>query len=345
MKIAIIGGGLAGTACAYMLKQAGHEPIIYEAGPELAFKASGNPLGLYNPRFTAEYDAIGQYYASAFNSALQTFQQIPDINWNACGALHFINDEKKQRRFAKMIENWRWPEDAMRIVSKEDASKLAGVEIDMECLFLSQAGYVSPDKLCHVFAGGVDAQLNTKIENLKDIDADAIIIASGQGVKHFEETAFLPIKAVRGQITRVKATHHSAQMQCNIQYGGYISPPTKEGWHMLGSTFQRWLDHEELMEEDNADNLAKLGENVPHLVAGLEVLDARASLRTSVPDHFPVAGHLQDHIYISTAHGSHGLVSAIESAKLITKLIEQQTPELAQNTIDALSPLRYHSSA
>lgn len=51
-RIAIIGGGLAGTSCAYVLKQYGFEPVIYEAGDKLAYGASGNEVGLYNPRFS-----------------------------------------------------------------------------------------------------------------------------------------------------------------------------------------------------------------------------------------------------------------------------------------------------
>jgi flavin-dependent dehydrogenase len=45
MKVAIIGAGLAGTAAAWALRQAGAEPVIYEAGPEIAPGASGNPVG------------------------------------------------------------------------------------------------------------------------------------------------------------------------------------------------------------------------------------------------------------------------------------------------------------
>ena len=54
MKAAIIGGGLAGCALAFSLKQAGVTPVVYESASRLAAGASGNSIGLYNPRFTAE---------------------------------------------------------------------------------------------------------------------------------------------------------------------------------------------------------------------------------------------------------------------------------------------------
>jgi len=33
MKIAIIGGGISGLACAFYLNQAGHEPIVFDPHP------------------------------------------------------------------------------------------------------------------------------------------------------------------------------------------------------------------------------------------------------------------------------------------------------------------------
>ena len=36
MPVAIIGGGLAGLACAYRLKRHGREAVVFESGPEPA---------------------------------------------------------------------------------------------------------------------------------------------------------------------------------------------------------------------------------------------------------------------------------------------------------------------
>ena len=109
MKVNIIGGGLAGCALAYVLKQNGVKPVIYEAGETLASGASGNDVGLYNPRFTASYGTVGQYFSTAFERALEIFKMFgDDIEWNPCGALHLMNDEKKTRRFPKMVDSWPW---------------------------------------------------------------------------------------------------------------------------------------------------------------------------------------------------------------------------------------------
>ena len=70
MRVAIIGAGLAGTALAYVLKQGGAEPVIYEASGNIASGASGNDVGLYNPRFTAEQGPEQAFYSDAFFKAI-----------------------------------------------------------------------------------------------------------------------------------------------------------------------------------------------------------------------------------------------------------------------------------
>jgi tRNA 5-methylaminomethyl-2-thiouridine biosynthesis bifunctional protein len=341
-RIAIIGGGLAGTACAYILKQAGLEPVIYEASSQLATAASGNDLGLYNSRFTAEFGPEAQYYTSAFELAHATFPTLGDIEWSPCGALHLINDEKKQRRFHKTVQNWPWSDDDMRIVSADEATALAGIAIHQDALYLAKAGHVCPHKLCAAYAKDVEVHVNHPMTDLSDIQADVIILAAGQGLINLPETKHLPLKAVRGQVTKIKATQASAQIKCNIQYGGYLSPAHAEGWHVVGSTFQRWLDHSDLIEEDNTQNLQKLADHVPALAEeSWKILAARAGVRVTTPDHFPIIGALSDNLYISAGHGSHGIVSSIAAARHICEAITGQKHSLSNDAIERISPHRY----
>ena len=66
----------------------------------------------------------------------------------------------------------------------------------------------------------VDTQFNQKIENLEDLECDAIILACGMGAKHFYPE--LPIKPVRGQVTYVQSEGNLQNLKCTIGYGGYV---------------------------------------------------------------------------------------------------------------------------
>lgn len=345
MNIAIIGGGLAGTACAYALKQAGIESEIYEAGESLAGGASGNALGLVNPRLSAERNPESDFYASSFALAARSFDAIQsqtDIGWHKSGGLHLMVEDKKQKRLPQTVQNWGWPEGHMRIVPPAEASEIAGIPIEHEALYLPDAGCVNPSALCQFYAQGAKINLSRNIERLSDIKADAVILACGTAAKNFPETAFLPLGTVRGQITRVKATEKSLNLRCNIGYGGYCSPALN-GEHMVGATFQRWLDHTNVQPEDDAENLTLLQEHVPALRGDFEVLGSRASLRMAAKDHFPVVGRLAGYpnIYLSLAHGSHGIVTSLGAAQLIADMILGRPLSQSRFSVNALAADRF----
>ena len=337
MKVAIIGGGLAGCAAAYVLKHAGAEPVIYESGERLASGASGNETGLYNPRFTAERNPQSDYYTSAFALALRIFPQLKDIDWNPCGALHLINDEKKEKRFAQTVENWGWSSNNLRLVDMAEASDIAGADIQHDAMYLRRSGTVSPKKLCMAYAKDVEVRYES-VSSPDDIDADAVILACGPAVKEFYPQ--LPIGTVRGQITVVEATQSSRDVKCSICYGGYFSPAA-EGRHIVGSSFQRWLDHTELLDEDDEDNINKLAENVPGMEQGLKIVGRRAAIRATSKDHFPMVGRMEDGVYVSAAHGSHGILSSLMAAHLIADMILDRPYCLPNETVAALKPCRF----
>lgn len=109
MKVAIIGAGLAGTSLAFALKQHVSDVVIYEAGSSIAAGASGNDIGLINPRLSAFRTPESDYYTSAFGLAVRTFEQLQNIDWKRCGSLHLMISDQKDKRFPQTIENWNWP--------------------------------------------------------------------------------------------------------------------------------------------------------------------------------------------------------------------------------------------
>lgn len=344
MKVAIIGGGLAGTSCAYALSNQGIETVIYEAASELASGASGNSRGLYNPRFSAHRDPKSDYYTAAFSLAVRTFSKLKDIDYNPCGALHLIVNEKQKQRFPQTLKNWGWDSDHMRLLNAEQASDVAGIELAQDALYIPEGGSISPKKLCHTYAKNIRLYPGRRIKDLSEIDADIKILACGSAIRDFPETSWLPVYPIRGQVTTVKTTPLSAQLQCNLCYGGYISS-AQNGEHIIGATFQRWLDHHGTLPQDDQDNLEKLRQHCPALAQGLEVTGQRASVRTASKDYFPIVGAIpgQKNIYVSAGHGSHGILSTLVAAHLLGDMITGRPKCFPDATIRHLSPERFLS--
>src|SRR5690606_39203042 len=126
-------------------------------------------------------------------------------------------------------------------------------------------------------------------------------------------------------------------------YGGYIGAP-RAGHHVIGASFQKWLTTTETRTEDNYEILEKLNATIPGLDLGISnITTARAALRCAARDRFPVIGIHPEHShqYITTAHGSHGILSAMAGANLLADLIDRSPACLPRDSINALSPQRF----
>lgn len=334
-KIAIVGAGLAGTTCAYVLKQYGFDPVLYD-GAGVASGASGNPLGMAGPRLNALRDSRADFYMTAYALARRAYADLADAEVRALGGLHLITDADAHKRFTQTMQNWSWHADHMQWLDAQQASDCAGVRVDHEALWLPDKLSVCPAKLCATLA--CDVPLVTRhIDDLTALNADAIILANAAAVRTF---AALPMHTMRGQITQIAATQKSEKLKTNLHYGGYLSA-AQDGHHYVGATYQRWLEHTDLLDADNADNIAGMIAAVPALTGDYTVRAARAALRCAAKDHFPVIGHLRANIYLSTAHGSYGIVSSLAGAHLLADQLRSGVRSQSLKTQNALSPGRF----
>ena len=349
MKVAIIGGGLAGCSLAYSLKLEGLEPVVYEAGASVGAGASGNYIGLYNPRFSAHKTEESDFTVAAYALALRNFSAFKDIDWNPKGALHLMNDDQKAKRFPQTVKNWRWEPEHMRIVSAKEASDIAGLEVHSRALYLPDSGGVSPRKLCDFYTRDVEVHLHYVVKDIdafkEEVGASIVVVASAYNAVEYYD--WLPLQPVRGQITYVQATEHSQKLQCFLCYGGYFSPANEHDIHVVGSTFQRGLNlNAVVVDEDDRENIAKLAAVLPELAEGLEVVDRRAATRTSVKGHFPIVGSVpgREDVYLSVGYGSHGVISSHMGAHLLNDMIMKRPLCLPKRTVEALSPHRFYKA-
>lgn len=323
-SIAIIGGGLAGCAMAYMAHQMGMKATIYEAGNILASGASGGKLGMVNPKLTAKPSPQADYYTSAYANALRVLGDIDDVDFEIHGSRHLCTDDDKDRRFTGYVENLGWHADHIQRVGDD--------------IFYPEGASVSPEKLCHALAKNAEVKLNHEIESLSDIDADIILLANGYAVKELLDVE-LPVSSIRGQVSWIKP---QSSISHNVCFGGYITPQTSEGFHVLGSTFQPWETDITLKPDDHVLNLDKYNQAMNQNLVMDDVIGGWSALRTASKDRFPIAGQVDDKTYISTAHGSHGIISSLYAARILMSQIQKGHVPAAQAVLKALSPKRFH---
>jgi tRNA 5-methylaminomethyl-2-thiouridine biosynthesis bifunctional protein len=323
-SIAIIGAGLAGTALAWRLNREGFHITLYEASDSIASAASGGKLGMVNPKLTAQPTPHSEYYTSAYAHALRTLSDFDGIDFDQHGSLHLCTDEDKDRRFKGYIKNLGWHEDHIRRQGDD--------------LFYPDAASVSPYKLCHKLADNIDIRFKSAITDIKDLEEDIIILANGYNAKKLISDD-LPIHSVRGQVSWVKPQDH---IDHNICFGGYMTPLTPDGFHILGSSFQPWETNTALNDEDHRDNIKRYNKATANALSQNDIIGGWAGLRTSSKDRFPIVGHYKDNVYISTAHGSHGIISSLMAAEIIAAHLSGDMVPASPQVLKALSPKRFH---
>ena len=339
-SVAIIGAGIAGCSIAHWLAQEGVKVRIFEQGLAPAQGASGNPAGMVNPRFYKLRCEEGHFYWSAYARALQFYEALShehDVGFEKCGALHLCTNEDKQDRFQGLLENWAYPEDVVQLLSKEETRTVAGVKTPYAALSLPNSARVSPAKLCAVMTQNMDVTYGFDLPPLEQLrhgeswhidgdNFDVLVLAVGAGFDEIEALQALAesqkLKKVRGQLSQARATDKSEQLTSTAHYGGYILP-AEEGVHVIGSTFQPWETSTDLRSDDDVYNKEKLAEALPDLAEGLELTSCRASLRVSSRAYFPVFGKVEDGLYVSLAHGSHGLTSTPKVAQMLFNPLEK----------------------
>ena len=352
-KIAIIGAGLAGAQLAHHLKRDRHDITIFDKNG-IASGASGNPVGLYNPRLSAERSDISDFYSSSFAGAHHIIKRIHDVDFHDSGALHLITDNIKDKRYHACLSSWGWHNDHAEIIPPSQTKDVSGIDIRHHALWLKDGGYVSPHKLCHALLRGHnivtrDVKQITRIHDQWAMDGDIydhVILANGGGTIDIDGITPPPIQIIRGQIAMV-TRQPSAPIITALCFGGYLSPTLSSSpqTHVLGSSFQPWLDDPHIRDQDNHDMITKLYEAIPSFIDQFTVTGARVGFRVSSPDRTPIIGAYghTPNLWISSAHGSHGIISSVMGARIIAGYISGRPPETGRHILNAVAPIRFEN--
>ena len=390
---AIIGGGIAGTAAVRALQRRGWRTTIIDRRSALADEASGNPAGVLMPRLTAAPNLDGRFYAAAWRFVLAALEEASDaglpLHRDRCGLLHLATDDAEVARQTAVAAAGPLAESLLFQVSAEEASDISGCALPYGALYFPQGGWLRPREFCAAQAGESRLLLNVEVGALRHdggrwqvfdgagnilTQADVVVLANALAAAALPLTAWLPLKARRGQITLAPPTSASAHLRSVLAYGGYMTPAS-HGVHTIGATFD-WaeadnLDAEPLVaESDHARNLADLARVLPELMAGVDIdlLTGRAGFRCTTLDHLPIVGPLpeqgaylrdfaelrhghpwarysdavyQPGLYALTGLGARGLVAAPLAAEILAAHICGEPWPAERDLVTALHPGRF----
>lgn len=182
-------------------------------------------------------------------------------DWDACGVLQLAFDAKEAQRQAQLAA--AFPADLLHGLDREQAERLAGVALPAGGLFYPEAGWVHPPALCQALAAtGITLLSGRAVRLRREGDdwcayagdeclarAPLAILATAADIRDFPPAAELPLKRIRGQVTRLPATPQSRALRTVVCAEGYVAPPRGDE-HTLGASF-------DFKSEDLAPTLAE----------------------------------------------------------------------------------------
>jgi tRNA 5-methylaminomethyl-2-thiouridine biosynthesis bifunctional protein len=384
--IAVIGAGLAGCTTANALALRGYQVTVIERSVP-ASGASGNPQGILYSKLSPDPGDLNQFNLSSFLYALSHYRDLLDrehIDGELCGVLQLVKSEREIKQFHKLkilLSNQPW----LQFLSDKALEEKSALSLTGHAFYYPGAGWLSPPSVCRAMLAHPNiTQLNhTSALQLEHIDnkwqlldeqlrciqkADTVVIANSNDALQFTQSAYLPLKAIRGQLTYLAENSLKHSPRCVICHEGYFAP-TVDGQCCIGASFELNNSSCHLSNADHDWNIKQLTSLAPELlVAEAKAIGGRAALRCASADYMPVVGAVpivaafaenyralgkdarskipigaanHPNLYINVAHGSRGLTSTPLCAELLASYIGNEIRPLPRQQCEALSPARF----
>jgi tRNA 5-methylaminomethyl-2-thiouridine biosynthesis bifunctional protein len=362
----VIGGGLAGASVSHSLAHRGWRVTLVERNAHVAAAASGNPQGVLYARLSAHGTPLSRLVLAGYQHTLRVLRTCLPCDgeaWSDSPVLQLAFDADEAARQSAVLSAGL-PSALLASVSAGEASEAAGLPLDRGGLVFRAGGWVHPPALCAALLShpSVEVRASRHVElqggagewEVRDgaelvARAPVAIVAAGADSAGFAQTAALALHVNRGQLTLLPQTTASAQLRAVLCGEGYVAP-ARSGLHCVGATFAREASAE-VRQADHAENLEMLQRLSPALFRALgapsatgAALAGRAGLRCVSPDYLPLVGPAGEHargLFLSTAHGSRGLITAPLSGEALAACLEAEPAPLPAAMMRALHPQRF----
>ena len=335
---------IAAAALARAARAQGLTVTIVDAGQA---PASGNPAALVTPALDAGGGPRAALPAQAFARAVQLYETLPQAVI-ARGVLQLAQTQQVVDRFAAVATQDVFEPGSMTLLAS--AADHLGEPVGA-ALAMAKALVVEPQVVLAAWRGEVIAArvaaLDRDASGWRLLDeagdeilrADAVVIAAGAGLGDL--LPGLGGRAVRGQASWTTLAEGPDRVPA--AFGGYAIP-TRDGV-LFGATHDRGVLETDERPEDHARNLETLAQRLPRLAAqlGSAPLSGRAATRIATPDHLPLAGRLEDGLFVLGGLGGRGFCLApLLAEHIVAQLLGAPSP-LPRQLSRLVKPDRFDS--
>lgn len=380
-RIAVIGGGIAGIACAERLAARGCEVTLFDRRGRLAAETSGNRQAILLPVLAVDPTRLSRLNQEAFFYVLRMLRALEaaghPVKWQPCGVFQIARDADHARKQSAIVRDQRLPDDFVQFMAADTAESIVGARVAGSGWWFPQAGWLSPvsfaESLRNAAGPGLACRFGSDIAALEESDGrwkligpdgtchdcvDTVVLAHAHDLRSLPQSAHLPLRCFRGQVTHLPAALLAGVPRSVVCREGYLAPP-HDGCAGLGATFQRGKDLTATLE-DHASNLNRLAAMLPGMAEPFDAatLDGRVGLRPVSPDKLPMAGALPlpsceprppahvewprwPGLHVASGYGARGFVWAPLMGELLASRIAGDPLPVENELAAAVDPARF----
>ena len=320
IKAIVVGGGIAGCSTAYALAKRGIAVTLIERHTAIAQEASGNPVGMLYPKFSAGTNILSTIASHGFTFTLALLkvlnnQQSNDRNvlFQLCGQIQLAFNQREQEKQQQLLDSTQ-QHTSLQLLSATEASQRANIALPSGGLYLPESGWVKPMLFCEallkpilnsapitrlVSTEAIEIQYGAdwivSLANKQSMSANIVVLCNANELLQFEHCKNIPITPVRGQVNFFKATTASQAIQPVICSNHYLSPAV-DGTHSIGTSYAPNDLNPALSAGDTRSNLQALKKISLSLFDRLDLSEVtgRVAWRSATRDYMPLAGQLID---------------------------------------------------
>lgn len=344
--VVVLGGGVIGTACAWMLARAGARVTLLERG-RIGGEASGAAAGILAP--FAEAGTPGAFVRLGLAGLRAFVEELPDLraesgidpDYVRRGVLRMAFTAAEQRRLQDALA-WqsREPDCPVWLEPADLTAMEPRLAPSLGALWSPNEAQVRPPELVQALATaaarrGAALRESQEVHAIEpgaggvrlqtvqgDIAADAVLIAGGAWADRFLMPFGLPprLRPVKGQYALLRP---DTPLLSRVVFAGHAYlVPRSDGTIYAGATQEEAGEDRRVTSAGLQDVLAGARMILPG-TADAEVIGHGAGLRPGSADGLPVLGTVPDApgVYVAAGHFRNGVLLCLITARLMTDLI------------------------
>jgi glycine oxidase len=312
---AIVGGGIIGLASAWRAQQRGLRVCVLERA-EPGSGATRAAVGVLAPDpETRGFTALARRSAELWPAFAE---ELGDVGYTRCGSLVLAFDARE------LDEAWLDGESCRALEPGISPDCVGG-------LLLEEDAQVDPRRVVDELAQRLDGlrthadvvEVTPEGVSLADgsrIAADRVVLAAGAWSAR-RLARRLPVRPVKGQTLRLRGPLPATRI---IRGEHVYVVPRASGETVVGATIEE-AGFDDAPTAEATELLLRQAIRAVPAVAGLELVEAAASLRPGTPDDGPLIGEWEG-LLVASGHYRNGVLLAPITAEAVAALLAGDEP-------------------